>query len=199
MRVGVLCFPLSDGPLGHFSTSPSLCSLCCNMGTGMVHVCGSQRDGWDAREGLAQCLAQSERYCIIIVILLPPRTLSPPTQPCLSPGPPPLTLLGWGRTPDLCYPVDLPGLDGSASTRRGKAQWAVFAARQMFLKPCFLFCCWAICFYSLSFLQGGFERLPLLQWMFPVRLHQATFNENQFKVFFLIKCLIVALAAPLWK
>lgn len=137
--------------------------------------------------------------CFIIVILLPPRTLSPPTQPCLSPGPPLLTLLGWGRTPGLCYPVDLPGLDGSASTRRGKAQWAVFAARQMFLEPCFLFCCWAICFYSLSFLQGGFERLPLLQWMFPVRLHQATFNENQFKVFFLIKCLIVALAAPLWK
>lgn len=31
--------------------------------------------------------------------------------------------------------------------------------------------------------------------MFPVRLHPATFNENQFKVFFLIKCLIVAPAA----
>lgn len=83
--------------------------------------------------------------------------------------------------------------------RLGRAQRAVFAAPQMFLEPCFLFCCWAICFYSLSFLQGGFERLPLLQWMFPVCLHQATFNENQFKVFFLIKCLIVALAAPLWK
>lgn len=126
----------------------------------------------------------------------------PPQSPLPSsfcPGPPPLNPLGWRSAPGSSYPVKQPGPNGSASERRGRAQWAGSAARQMLLEPCFLFCCWAICFYSLSFLQGGFERLPLLQWMFPVRLHQATFNENQFKVFFLIKCLIVAPAAPLWK
>lgn len=125
--------------------------------------------------------------------LLTPRNVLDLPQPC----PPPLNLLGWGSTPGSFHPLDRPGLDGSASGRRGRAQRAMFAAQQMFPEPCFLFCCWAICFYSLSFLQGGFERLPLLQWTFPVRLHQATFNENQFKVFFLIKCLIVAPAAPL--
>lgn len=112
---------------------------------------------------------------------------------------PPLNPLGCRSAPGSSYPVKQPGPNGSASERRGRAQWAGSAARQMLLEPCFWFCCWAICFYSLSFLQGGFERLPLLQWMFPVRLHQATFNENQFKVFFLIKCLRVAPAAPLWK
>lgn len=123
---------------------------------------------------------------------------SHPTHPALLLcGPPPPTLLGWGA-PWLCHPPDLPG--PTVQPPRGEAgPSGCVCSRQMFLEPCFLFCCWAICFYSLSFLQGGFERLPLLQWLFPVRFHQATFNENQFKVFFPIKCLLVAPAAPLWK
>lgn len=126
--------------------------------------------------------------------------LSPLTQPCFCPVFPTIDCPGGGGAPWLRHILGLPGPISSVSEKQGRAgPRGCVCCRQMFLEPCFLFCCWAICFYSLSFLQGGFERLPLLQWMFPVHLHQAPFNENQFKVFFLIKCLIVAPAAPLWE
>lgn len=95
-------------------------------------------------------------------------------KPCLSadcPGAP----CSPGLSPWLLFlAVDSPGsfilpqlaLDCAASERQGRTQWAKLAAQQMFLEPCFLFCCWAICFYSLSFLQGGFEKLPLLNGCF---------------------------------
>jgi hypothetical protein len=76
-----------------------------------------------------------------------------------------LSYIYWQRI-QLLSPLLQPGSDCAASEGLGLGWSGMFAARQMFLEPCFLFCCWAICFYSLSFLQGGFERLPLLNGCF---------------------------------